>query len=61
MNIEEKFTLVLAAFVLAIVSSWVPWLAYNIVASILPLPDAEWKQATFFTWLAFTTYFWIKS
>ena len=58
-DIGEKLVLILPALLLAIVFSWVPWLGYSIIGSVFPLPDVEWAQATFFTWIAFTLFFWI--
>lgn len=59
MNIDNKILGLIAALVLAIVFSWIPWLAYSIVASVITiLPALEWMPITFWTWITLTLFFW---
>lgn len=58
-RVVDKLFAVFAAFMLAVVFSWLPWLAYSVVASVVTiLPAAEWMQITFFTWLVLSVFLW---
>jgi hypothetical protein len=58
---EDKIIAVFAGFLIAVCLSWFPWLMYSIVASVFTvLPDINWMQATFFTWVLATIFFWIS-
>jgi len=50
--------LVFAGFMVSVIFSWVPLLAHTVVASVITsVPDINWYQATFFTWIGATFFF----
>ena len=59
MKLENMLMPIFAGFFVALVISWAPLLAYSIIASVVTvLPEADWFQATFFTWLVITIALW---
>lgn len=50
--------LLFAGFMIAVIFSWIPLLAYEVTNSVFTsLPEMNWGQATFFSWIFATTFF----